>query len=131
MEYLTWRQLRDRLNETTTDLLLDEPALFTLLDTYGNETAYPVQLLQDTWHPADTPSTLHYNEADAEYSRFVPDEYNRDGETPLRVLPHGALLLHYSDMDEDGDEQLAYLATPNPHTPPTAPATPGPAPLFE
>lgn len=124
MEYLTWRQLRERTRNLS-DLLLDEPVLFAHLDAYGSETLLPVQLIRDTWNPVDTPNTLRYDEENEEYSRSADAS---DESLVLRQFPFMAPLLSFSEMDEDHEERNAWLATPNPHT---LPAVPGPAPLFE
>lgn len=119
MEYLTWRQLRGKLNEETNDRVLDEPALFARTDEYGYETVVPMQLIRDTWHPHDSPNSVRYDEGSGEYERLGGNEDNR----VLRELPAGALLLHYSDMEEDVEPRTQWLAQPNPH--------PKSAPLFE
>lgn len=126
-EYLTWRQLRTKLNQVSDDRALDEPALFAHLDAYGDETLAPVKLIFDTWHPTDEPNSLRYNkEADEYLRREFPAE---DEDTRvLRQFPPNALLLYFSEMDEDHDERNAWLAKPNPHS---LPKVPGPAPLFD
>lgn len=158
MQYLTWRklfELREKLN--LTDEQLEEPVLFTIQDAYGDETAYPVQLLAESIHPSDGTRTLYLapdgeelelgfpepdEDAKEQLELALPpldedDKEQLDGEDgedddeenrrPLRKLPLGGLRLGFSEMDEDFEEATQWLSQPNPHTPPPAP---GPAPLF-
>lgn len=110
MEYLTWRKLRDELNKVRDDKVLDEPALFAHMDNYGSETLMPMQLIQDTWHPDDTPRTVVYNDSQEEFSRT--HDLEDDDIIPVRKLPHGALLLAYGGIDEDLEETCDWLKMP-------------------
>jgi hypothetical protein len=134
-DYLTWEQLKDALNEVTDPRLLAEPVLFTLLDGYGNTTAYPVQVLTESTHAGDTTFTLCVGEQDWELTyNLDKDDHEGYGLRPLRQLPPGGLTLHFSEMDEDAEDVTEWFAQPNPHSPlpaPPAPVKPGSAPLFE
>jgi hypothetical protein len=132
MEYLNWRQLRAQLNAVSDERLLAEPVLFTYLNNYGDTTVYPVKLLAESTHPEDITHMLSVSE---EYDWELTYNLNADDLSdfdlkPLRQLPPGGLFLHFTDMDEDAEQATAWLATPNPHTPPPAPVAPpvpGPA----
>lgn len=130
--YLTYRQLRDKLNEVTEDQILDEPVLFTTLDGYGNISAYPVELLTESRHPEDTTFALCVTDEESLDMELVynlaPEDYDDQGLRLLRQLPPGGLKLHFDETNEYMDECIEWLAQPNPHTPPAAP---GPAPLFD
>ena len=107
MKYLTWRELRDKLIEIKEDQILDEPALFAYLDNYSTETLFPIQLIQDTWHPNDKPSCVVYNEVTEQFDR--QSDIGEEDIIPLRQLPPNALLLAYSEMDEDLEETKDWL----------------------
>ncbi len=139
MQYLTWRELfelREKLEMT--DEHLSEPALFTIQDGYGSQVAYPVHYWTESVHASDGTATLCLSGEDLEM--LFPGELGRDEEErsengeedytrkKLRKLPPGSLRLGFSDMDEDFEEAVTWLAQPNPHTPPPVP---GPAPLFD
>jgi hypothetical protein len=135
-DYLTWEQLKDALNGVTDPCLLAEPVLFTYLNNYGDTTAYPVQLLPEGTHPEERTHTLCVTESEEWEMTYNldPEDLADFGLRALRSLPLGGLKLGYSDMDEDAEDCTAWLAQPNPHTPPPAPVpepAPGPAPLFE
>lgn len=143
MRYLTWRQLfelREKLN--LTEEQLSEPALFTVQDGHGSQTAWPVGYWTESIHPSDGTSTLclaydeleillpgefEENEADYAAQRALGEDCHRR----LRQLPLGGLRLGFCEMDEDFEEATEWLAQPNPDTVPPPPPVPGPAPLFE
>lgn len=137
MNYLTWRQLfelREKLHMT--DEQLAEPAIFTVQDGYGDQLAYPITHWTESIHPTDGTSTLYLNAGVIEMDMAAADYEHEDGdeqERPclLRKLPLGMLRLGFSELDEDLDEAIEFLAHPNPFTPPAAPVSPGPAPLFD
>jgi len=108
MNYLTWRELREKLNSETSDAVLDEPAMFSLVNEYGDEQLFPMEIIRDTWHPDDQPRTLCYNSFEDEYQRLADHEDASDYE-PLRRLPPNALLLAFSEMEEDLGERTAWL----------------------
>ncbi len=108
MDYLTWRELREKLNKVDDDKVLDEPALFAHLDNYGSETLVPIQLIKDTWHPDDQPRNVTYDESNEQFSRL--NDLDDDKIVPIRKLPPGALLLAYSEMDEDLEETKSWLS---------------------
>lgn len=125
MNYLTWRQLRARLEKEVDDRVLDEPVLFGLMDAYGTMCAYPVEVL--TEFPQPNSQRILVAEEDSEDYELVHD-MECDDRPQLRQLPPNGLLLHFSDMEEDAEERTKWLAHPNPHTPPPMPSA---APLFD